>query len=237
LARVPLPLTRTADAEEAGLLTRRLGALGLRVDLVADEDLAADSLPPRRVRGLAFDAEEVAGRTAGGGDEERAAWGDIELIVAGRIVERLIEAEVEKKRTRGGAEDDAAESRELSANEAVVDLYFAGRPGNWRVGSDGFDFSCLGADKGQLAAENFARLASLLRAHAVNARFDDSYLRLRRLLKYAWPPAERAVSAGLRRARAGVLRAGTATVVSDEPQFTRYGRLLHHCMLQRAITT
>ena len=77
-----------------------------------------------------------------------------------------------------------------------------------------------------LAAENFVRLTSLLRARSPRARFDDSYVRLRQLLKFAWPPAERAVSAGLRRARPGVLRAGAATVVSNEQQFTRYGRLL-----------
>ena len=222
-ARVPLPLARTADAEEAVLLGRRLGALGLRVGVVADKELAVESLPPRRVRQLAFDADGVTGRAAGGG-EERAGWGEIELIVAGRISERRIETEVEKK--RGRDEDAAAESRELSADEAVVDLYLAGRPGSWRVGSDGFDFSCLGAGKGLLAAENFSRLTSRLRAHAGGVRFDDSYVRLRHLLKYAWPPTERAVSAGLRRARPGVLRAAAVTVVSNESQFTCYGRLL-----------
>ena len=222
-ARVPLPLARTADAEEAALLERKLGALGLWVETVADDELAAETHPPRRVRQLAFDDEGLTGRAAGG-DEERAGWSEIELIVAGRVFERRIETETTGK--RGRDEDDAAGARELSSDEAVVDLYFAGRPVNWRVGSEGFDFSCLGARKGLLAAENFVRLTALLRERAPRAGFDDSYARLRPLLKFAWPPAERAVSAGLRRARPGVLRAGAATVVSNEQQFTRYGRLL-----------
>jgi hypothetical protein len=222
-ARAPLPLARTADAEEAALLERKLAALGLWVETVADEELAVESRPPKRVRRLAFDAEGLAARApGGGGEEERAGWSEIELIVAGRIFERWIETEPEKERGR----EEAGETRELSSDESVVDLYFAGRPVNWRVGSEGFDFSCLGAQKRPLAAENFARLTSLLRERAERASFDDSYARLRRLLKFAWPPAERAVSAGLRRARPGVLRAGAATAVSNEQQFTRYGRLL-----------
>lgn len=222
-ARVPLPLARTADAEEAALLERKLGALGLWVETVADDDLAAETHPPRRVRGLALGDEGLIARAAGG-DEERAGWREIELIVAGRVFERRIETETVKK--RGRDEDDAAGARELTSDEAVVDLYLAGRAVNWRVGSEGFDFSCLGARKGLLAAENFTRLVALLRERATRASFDDSYARLRPLLKFAWPPAERAVSAGLRRARPGVLRAGAATVVSNEQQFTRYGRLL-----------
>lgn len=220
-AGVPLPLARTADAEEAALLERRLGALGLWVEAVADEELSVESRPPRRVRQLALDGEELTGRAAGG-EEERARWSEVELIVAGRVFERRIETEEVKKRGR----EEPAGSRELSSDEAVVDLYFAGREANWRVGSEGFDFSCLGAEKRLLAAENFSRLTRLLRERATRARFDDSYVRLRHLLKFAWPPAEREVSAGLRRARPGVLRAGAATVVSNEQQFTRYGRLL-----------
>ena len=233
-ARVPLPLARTADAEEAALLERKLGALGLWVETVADEELAVETHPPRRVRQLALDEEGLTARAAGG-DEERAGWPEIELIVGGRVFERRIETETTGK--RGRDEDAATEARELTSDEAVVDLYFAGRLVNWRVGSEGFDFSCLGARKGLLAAENFARLVALLRERATRAGFDDSYARLRPLLKFAWPPAERAVSSGLRRARPGVLRAGAATVVSNEQQFTRYGRLLRRYAMPSATRT
>jgi hypothetical protein len=231
-AGVPLPLARTAAAEEAALLEQRLGALGLRIEIVADEELAVESRPPRRARQFAFDADGLTARAAGG-HEERAGWQEIKLIVAGRIFERRIETESEKKR---GRDEEAAGSRELTSDESVVDLYFAGRGANWRVGSEGFDFSCLGAAKGLLAAENLARLTRLLRERAAGARFDDSYPRLRQLLKFAWPPAERAVSAGLRRARPGVLRAGAATVVSNEQQFTRYGRLLRRYVKLLAVS-
>jgi len=230
-ARVPLPLARTADAEEAALLEQKLCASGLWVETVADEALAVESHPPKRVRHIAFDDEGLTARAAGG-DGERARWAEIELIVAGRISERRIETGAAKKRGRG----ETADSRELSSDESVVDLYFAGRPVNWRVGSEGFDFSCLGAGKGLLAAENFARLTALLRERASRASFDDSYARLRHLLKFAWPPAEREVSAGLRRARPGVLRAGAATLVSNEQQFTRYGRLLRRYTERLAIS-
>lgn len=231
-AGVPLPVARTAEAAEAELLERKLKALGLRVAVVADEELGVADRPPRRVRQFEFGEVELVSRTAGG-EEQRAGWSELSLIVAGRVHERRIE--VEERRARRG-ESEVAESREFHGDEAVVDLYFAGRAGNWRVAADGFDYSCLGAQKGLLAAENIARLASELRRRAPLARFDDSYRRVRHLLKFAWPPDERTEAGGLRRLRPGKVRPESVTVVSNETQFTRYGRLLQHFNARRATT-
>ena len=224
-AATALPLARTGEGVEAELLERRLTGLGLGVEIVADEELAVESHPPRRVRRIEFEEECVAGLSGGGGGAERAAWGDVILIVVGRIFKKRIEVEERQKR---GAGTEVVESRELAEDEGVLDLHFRGSPAGWRVMAEGFDYSCLGARKGLLAAENFERLAGELRGRATAARFDDSYRGVRRWLQFAWPPEEHTEAGALRRAGLGRFNQEVVTSVSNETQFTRYSRLLAH---------
>jgi hypothetical protein len=229
-ARLALPLARTGERAEAALLERRLTSLGLNIKIVADEELAVESQPPRRVRKIEFDEEGVEGLSVAGGETRRAAWGEIVLIVTGRIFRKRIEVEERLKR---GAGSEFVESRELAEDEAVVDLHFAGTPAGWRVAASGFDYSCLGARKSLLAADNFARLVEEFRARAPRAAFDDSYRRVRHLLQFAWSPTEQKGAGGVRRAGPGRVSTEAVTSVSNEAQFTRYSRLLRHFALSR----
>lgn len=219
-----LPLARTGEEEEVALIVQRLGALGLAVEVVADEELAVEQNPPRRVRRLEFGAETVGGWSSADGEATRVAWGDVALVAAGRIYKKRIE--VEEQRTRRGA-GEVVESRELSEDEGVLDIYFEDDEATgWRLQASGFDYSCLGARKSLLASENFARLAEVLRGRAPRAAFDDSYARVRHLLRFAWSPTERREAGGLRRARPGRFSTEAVTLVTNETQFTRYTRLL-----------
>jgi hypothetical protein len=229
-ARVALPLARTGERAEAALLERRLTTLGLDVEIVADEDLAVESQPPRRVRKIEFDEEGVTGLSVGSGESQRAAWGEIVLIVTGRIFKKRIEVEERLKRRAGS---EIVESRELVEDDAAVDLHFINAPAGWRVTASGFDYSCLGARKGLLAADNFARLVEEFRARARRAAFDDSYGRVRHLLQFAWSPTEQREAGGVRRAGPGRVSTEAITSVSNEAQFTRYSRLLRHFALRR----
>jgi hypothetical protein len=224
-SRALLPLARTGLCAEVELLERRLGALGLRVETVADEELAIESEPPRRVRKFEFDEDGLIGWSSSQGESGRFAWDALLLIVAGRVFKKRIEVE---ERVKRGADGEVVESRELSEDEGVCDLYFACARANWRVNAAGFDYSCLGARKGLLAPENFARLVEVLRARAPRARFDDSYKGVRQWLQFAWSPTAHTESGGVRRERPGRYSTGAVTLVSNESQFTRYGRLLHH---------
>jgi hypothetical protein len=226
-ARAALPLARAATEEEAELITRRLGALGLTVEAVADEDLGASKLP-KRIRALEIGGDELVGR--GGPDEESrgVAWGDVELFVVGRIFTKRVEVEEVKKRLKGRQE--LIDARELLFDEAVLDIFDASREGaaGWRIMAESFDYSCLGAGKGLLARDNFDRLVGMLRARAASAGFDGDYARLRHLLAAVWPQAERTESLGLRRSRPGRLSTEAVTIASNEAQFTRYSRLRRH---------
>ena len=227
-----LPLARAASDEEAELITARLGALGFGVLTLTDGALGAGAPPPVRIRGLEFEAESLAGRTAAGGERCEVAWAEVMLLVAGRVFDRRIE--VEERQGKLGARGEVVDARELVSDEAVLDIYAAvgGEVGPWRITSESFDYTCLGARKGLLARDNFVTLLEELRGRAPGARFDDTYRRARRLLAAAWPPSEHTESGGLRRQRPGRFNTEAVTSVSNEAQFTRFSRMLHQLELR-----
>jgi len=216
-----LPLARASSTEEAGLVVSRLGVLGLDTEVFTDEVLTR---APERAR--AFEFEEGALVCWQGPDAapRRVLFDEIALLVEGRIVERRVE--VEERKTRFGGRSEVVGARELASDELVLDIYAAGEGAAFRVMSGGFDYSCLGADKGLLAAENFRKLTGALRGLAKSATYDGEYTRLRPLLADVWPSAEHTASLGLVGAGGGRVNTGAVTTISNEAQFTRYARLL-----------
>ncbi|HEX8068687.1 MAG TPA: hypothetical protein VF546_01965 [Pyrinomonadaceae bacterium] len=227
-ARTPLPVACAASAEEAAFVERRLGALGLACAVVADETLGVAAQPPQRVRRFEFDDAGLTAWSGAEGAPQTVAWGELVLLVVGRISRRQIEIE-----ERGGrrARGEIVATREFYEDESVLDLYTDEPARNWRVRAESFDYNCLGAGKSLLAAENFARLVAALRARAAAVVCDEDYQGLRHLLAAAWPAAEETAS-GLRRGRPGRLNREAITTVSNETQFTRYGRLRQHLLLR-----
>jgi hypothetical protein len=221
----PLPLARAATLEEASLVESRLRALGAETLMVADEELALETSAPRRIRTMEFREDALAAYPLGGDEPLLIAWSDITLLVTGRLLERRVE--VEERRGRG-SENEIVEARELSADEALLDIYAANLDGNARIHAHSFDFSCLGEEKSLVAAANFSRLVELLTKRAVAASYDDSYNRLRRALTHAWPLEEHTGAAGLRRSRPGRFNTETVTTSDNERQFARYSRLRHY---------
>ena len=216
---VALPLARTASREEAELIADRLQAANFRVITLTDEDVVV------RVRSLSFDESMFVINPGQTTNEVDFAWSNIALLVTGRLVEKRVEVKEVKSR---GAENEILDTTELFSDEAVIDLYVSAHSETWRVQANGFDFSCLGAEKTLLATENITTLQRVLLANATNARHDDSYNRLRPLLDLVWGPEQETQSSGWRRERPGKLSLDTATIHSNESQFTRYSRLLFY---------
>jgi hypothetical protein len=216
-----LPVARASSAEEAGLVASRLGALGINTAVFTDEVLTR---APERVRALEFEEGALVCRQGPDAAPRRLNIDEITLLVEGRIVVRRVE--VEERKTRFGSRSEVVDARELASDEPVLDAYAAGGGAAFRIMSGGFDYSCLGADKGLLVAENFRKLVLTLRGLAQAAAFDEEYTRLRPLLADVWPPAEHTASLGLLGAGGGRVHTGAVTTVSNEAQFTRYARLL-----------
>lgn len=216
---VPLPVARTASREEAQLVHDRLAELGLRVFTLRDEGAVV------RVRSLAFSQAGLVINPGKTTNEVDVSWPDVVLLVSGRLREKRVELKEVKTR---GAENEIIDKSELFSDEAVIDLYFSITSETWRIGANGFDFSCLEAEKSLLANENFTKLQRLLIAKATHARVDDSFNRRHSLLDLVWEPEQETSSSGWRRERPGKLSLGMATVHSNESQFTRYSRLIYY---------
>lgn len=221
-AREPLPVARAAAHDEATLIQRKLGEMKLTALVIADGDLGLEESATKRARALELTESALVAYPAGGGDECRVLWTAIVLLVAGRLFMREVEVEERKGRR---AENEIVDAREMSADEAVLDIYTAQGNDSWRIKSSNFDFSCLGARKNLVAAQNFSVLAETLRVRATEALFDDSYNRVRHALAIAWPPEQQTESRGWHRKRPGQVSTESVTRSDNELQFTRYSRL------------
>lgn len=221
----PLPLARAESFDEAALIQRRLDAFGMKTLIVSDEALAVESNPAKRLRALHFTDEHLIGYLTGGVMGFRAAWTEILLFVAGRLVVRSVE--VEEKRGRR-AEKEIVNARETSEDESVLDIYTANADVGWRVNANGFNFSCLDKKMRILAAENFTILTEELRARAPSAEYDDSYRQARHALAAVWPVDQRTESRGWRRVRFAKYSTEEVAVSDNDTQFTRYSRLRQH---------
>jgi hypothetical protein len=225
-AGVPLPLARAASSDEATLIEGKLAELGVGVMVVADSDLMTEDSLQKRAR--AFELTEsvlVARPAAGSGEDWRATWAEIVLLVAGRLFVRRLEVEERKGRK---AESEIVDAREMSADETVLDIYTSERDGGWRITAGNFDFSCLGTRKGLTAAQNFSTLVAVLRERASAAVYDDSYHRVRHALGVVWPFEQQTQAQGWRRERPGRVHTEAVTRSDNEMQFTRYSRLRHY---------
>lgn len=216
-----LPLARTGSRAEAELIVERLEALGFRVVTWRDEGSV------KRVRSLSFERSNLVINPGRGSDEVTFAWPNVLLLVPARLIEKRVE--VKEAKSRDG-ENEILDTSELFSDEAVIDLYFSTSSETWRISAHGFDFSCLESEKTLLANENIARLQHHLIEQATNARLDDSYNPLRAVLDLVWSPEQETRSSGWRRERPGKLSFGTATIRSNESQFTRYSRLLYYLL-------
>ncbi len=227
--RQPLPLARVVTLDDANLIKERLIAHGFEVWIIGDEALAVESSPPVRLRALEFTDAELIAYPTGGGQEQRASWSQVFLLVTGRLIMRRVE--VQERRGRGGAEHEIVDAREFGDDEALLDIYVArGQEqwNNWRIGSNNFDFSCLGAEKDLLAAKNYVALIIALQKKASAAKLEESYNRVRQLLTDAWPLEQRTEAGGWHRARPGKYSTESVTISDNERQFTLYSRLQHY---------
>ena len=224
-AREPLPVARAASSEEAALVERKLGELGFESLVIADEELGAAAAFVRRARWLELKADCLVARPAGGGESVSVLWPEVSLLVVGRLFVREVAVEERKGRR---AEKEMVDARELSADESVLDVYTTLDDGCWRVSAASFDFSCLGARKGLVAAQNLATLVGLLREQACAALFDDSYLRVRSALAHVWPVEQQTEARGWRRNAPGRVTTEEVARSDNEAQFTRYSRLRHY---------
>lgn len=220
---VPMPLVRVARSNEAEAIAKRLNALGVRTDVVADSELLG-ATPPTRIRAVEFGDEAAVFVLFNSGERVNVAFGDVRLIVIGSIYERRSESAVQRK-SDAPVPDSAVTSR---SDSGVLDVYAGGENAGYRITTNGFDFSCLGDEMELLASLNLQKLAVKLQERFSRARVDAEYHSHAALLNQVWPPTTVNDSRGVQRVGFKVERS-KGELTTNAEQFTKYSRLRAMC--------
>jgi hypothetical protein len=225
----PLPLARTANRDEAELVSERLRSLGLETLVLSDEELGLSDEWMIRPRSFQFNDLSLQMHLPGSKGVVAVNWADLLLVVSGRIVTTRFEV---TERMSRKSENDIVDTSEFFNDEAVFDLYAMKHRQTWRIGSTSFDFSCLQDQKTLVGGENLKRLYALVISKADNIKVVDSYNTMKAILEPVWPRDEHTQSSGWRRDGPGKYSLGAATLNSNEAQFTRYSRLCHYTTIK-----
>ena len=186
-AKKPLPLARAGSEKEAEIVRRRFEETGIKTVLLSDEKLAVEN-PPKRLRGMEFSGDTLLLKIFNADEIVETRIENLTLIVTGAIFQKRVEA-TEKHNKKG--ENILLNATEIASDEKVFDIYLNGDETGFRIEQKGFDFSCLGAEKSFLAAENILRLAGKLKASAPNVKLVEDYLQIRPILGNVWEISER----------------------------------------------
>lgn len=224
VANGPVPLYRASDETSASDLSARLAEAGFECCIVADTSLKLNA-PNTRLRRIVFEEERVGFEDFNTGEQVSVAVSDVRLLVAGTIRESRVD--VFQKRPAFGGVRSSGESQ-ISGDDAVLDLYIDGMDRGFHVTPSGFDFSCLGSEKGPLARENWTKLLRLLTKRFPAIATDVEYDGLARAIGAIWPVKTELDTKGLVNSGFGKKAFGRSERHSNAEQFLRYSRLRWH---------
>ena len=218
----PLPVFRAATETDAERVSSYLRSNGLSCEVVADELLAADTLP-RRVRRVDFLNDSIRLTLFNTGEIVEASRENIGLFVTGAIVETKTETSEKRKRGKSEVLDQA----ELSSDETVIDIYLRDEAIGFRVAAAGFDFSGLRERKTLLAVNNMKLLAEELFRVAPEAK-RANYFECDAVLNKVWEIEERTATDGVQRVGLGKTAIKRTGRTSNLRQFTKFSRMHRH---------
>ena len=193
---VPLPLARAATIDEAQLVQRRLGKLGIDSRIMADAETGPEEII--KVRSLDIDDAGVYAYQTPETPSIHILWSHFLLFVGGRIVSKRVELK-EQKAAR--SENRILSNSEFVTDETVVDFYTIEEPAPYRIAANSFNFSVS-------VRKRSARRREPLEVAAVVPRTRDQCARrifnsVRKALEPVWPPEQQNESSGWRRERPG----------------------------------
>jgi hypothetical protein len=224
-AQKKLPVVRAETVREAEILQNRLKEAGLETSIISDERLAPDNLP-KRLRGLELRDGKILFILFNNDEIAEIAPEDLNLIVSGAIFQKAIESTEARKK----GEIKILDATETASDELLIDIYSKNDSTGYRILMKGFDFSCLGAEKGILARDNIKKLVVKLRSLAPGARLIDDYFTVRGVLGNVWEVEQRRDSMGLTRKRFGKFDLSNVSTSNNLQQFTKYSRLQWHIL-------
>ncbi|MEO6051489.1 MAG: hypothetical protein ABIP78_09180 [Pyrinomonadaceae bacterium] len=146
----PLPLARVESENEAAIIQTDSERCGIECTIISDADLAAEKLPVR-LSTIDFRDQHLGLRDFNTGEIIEIAVADLALIVPGKISASRVDT-LEKKRRRGNTK--LIDETPTASDESILYIYSRQNSAGFRVHLTGFNFLCLGDDKGLIAVEN-----------------------------------------------------------------------------------
>lgn len=225
-AGTPLPIARVESEQEALLVQDRVSRFGIGCSIVSDADLIPER-PPVRLSAIEFLDGGIAITDFNTNKRNEIDGGDVRVLVAGAInVDRVDSLEKKRRGKKSKIIDETA----TASDETLLDIYTRSDSTGFRIHLAGFDFSCLGDDKGLLAGENMRLLIVRLLEHLPNAKFVNDYASVCHLLDGIWEVETRKDSKGLQRSGFGKVEFGSVASSNNLIQFTKYSRLQWHLL-------
>jgi hypothetical protein len=218
---IPVPVARVSSLAEAQKIIESLSEKSFEAVIVSDSDLDPTH-PPRRLGGLEFNGVNLGLIDFNTHRVQQVAASDVVCIIKGTIIAG--KTDTLEKRKRGKPKTILEESSMIS-DEVFVDLYTGQDSTGYRIHNSGFDFSCLGKDKGMLASENIRRLIRVLMNVSVNSKVVMEYDEFTEFLSDVWPIQVRKEHQGLVRTGIGKREFGMTELSSNAEQFTKFSRL------------
>jgi hypothetical protein len=161
------------------------------------------------------------------GNVAEIAKNDLALIVPGVLNFGKVDS-LEKKRR--GKETKILDETTTSDDESILDIYSHNDSNGFRIRLAGFDFSCLGDEKGLLATDNMKALVHFLKERSPNAKLVSNYSAIKNVLGIVWEVESRKDSKGLQRVGFGKTEFGAVATTNNLNQFTKYSRLQWHLL-------
>ena len=216
-----VPFGRYGSANDAQAILERDSSLAAGGRIVADSMLDARVFPVR-LAAAAFDGDSLSLTEFNTGRLVSFRFDEVAVVVEGAIART--KADVLEKRGRHGKSKLLNETV-TDSDEAILDLYVNEDTRGFRVNLTGFDFSCLGAEKTSLAAQNIRILSSKLRDACPAARFVRDYASLRDHLDPIWPLEVINDHRGIVRAGLGKAGFGRTATTDNVLQMNKFSRL------------
>lgn len=223
-AHVPLPIARVEGEGIADRVLIALREFGIDCFVVGDSTLDTKHLPVR-LSGIEMMSDGLSVVDFNTRSHISLSTSDVKLIVVGTVISSKIDTLEKKGR---GRKRKLLDETSTGADESVIDIYDRRNTNGYRVQPSGFDFSCLGEDKGLIGSENMRRLIIALKEKFPSATLSADYMNVRHLLDDVWEIESRTDPQGLRRAGFGKVEFGSVASTSNLEQFTKYSRLQWH---------
>jgi hypothetical protein len=221
------PVARVETEKAAQLVVERLAASGVECAVVADTELSVER-PLTRLRGLEIDAQHIRLIPFNSGvPVTEKGSSNVGLIVKGTVVTSKTDS-LEKRKRNGTIK--VLDESSVASDAAVMDLYLRGEATGFRIYTTGFDFSCLGEEKGMIASENMRLLIKRVTDAVPSVILVNNYDRIRYLIDRVWPIEARKDSQGFVRSGFGRKELGVSQSTNNLEQFTKYSRLQRHLL-------